>query len=109
MSFFSKFKASTNHRLSNQSASQPVTSEVTPAAGESDKKKAAINSIFAVKKSTPNSRNGHSPAPTSGGGKAVPVRESLVPVPVKVEVKTEPTILRRLDGRPILMCRIPLR
>ena len=99
-------KASTNHHLSNRSASQPVASEVTPAE-ESAQKKAAISRIFPVKKSTPNSRNGHSPAPTSGGGKAVQVRESLVPV--KVEVKTEPTILRRLDGRPILMCRIPFR
>ena len=115
-------QASSNHRLNN---SQTASSQLKPQA--ENEKNRAISRIFPVKKSTPNSRNGHSPAPTtptptSTGGKSVPQ--------VKVEVKTEPTpprlqnpsprlqnpsplrmnpIPKRLDGRPILMCRIPLR
>ena len=131
------FQASSNHRSSGQTASQQ------PPAEDSATKRAAISRIFPVKKSTPNSRNGHSPAPTSvsgntgsgstGGGKAVPVKVIKVEEPPPV-VKTDPapilplaqqplpptpstptpqmlnpTILKRLDGRPILLCRIPLR
>ena len=72
---------------------------------ESAKKRAAISRIFPVKKSTPHrtspaSNGASSTTPTcgsgSGGGKSI-------------EIKSEPiSILKRLDGRPVLICRIPL-
>ena len=76
--------------------------DIQPPEQESAKKRAAISRIFPVKKPNNNSK-GYSPGPVGGaGGKTG----------VKVEVKTEDnmmsSILKRLDGRPILMCRIPI-
>ena len=117
--FFSQ--ASPHTRLSTPTASESGASQTSsahplPTGEESAKKRNAISRIFSGKKATPTSgggKGGHQSPMGSAGGKSG----------VKVEVKTEPTqqltpsavasaahltYPKRLDGRPIIMCRIPM-